>query len=68
MWSGFGPEIVRRFDNVREMVSLRQLTPIKEWPLVFVADHDELLVIREWPNGSITAYATREYSDRLRRG
>jgi hypothetical protein len=25
-------------------------------------------VIREWPNGSLTAYLTQEYSDRLRNG
>jgi len=57
MWSGFDPEILRQLAFVREMVTLRHQTPTREWPLVFVDQHDELLVIREWPNGSITAYA-----------
>jgi hypothetical protein len=57
MWSGFDPEIWRQLAFVREMVTLRHQTPTREWPLVFVEQHDELLVIREWPNGSITAYA-----------
>jgi hypothetical protein len=56
MWSGFDPELRRQFDNVRELVSLRHQSPTREWPLVFVAEHDALLVVREWPNGSITAY------------
>jgi len=57
MWPGFDPEILRQLAFVREMVTLRHQTPTREWPLVFVEQHDELLVIREWPNGSITAYA-----------
>ncbi len=66
MWSGFDPELWRQFDSIREMVALKHQSPTKEWPLIFVEQHDELLVIREWPNGSLTAYSTSEFSDRLR--
>jgi hypothetical protein len=59
MWSGFDPELTRQLRNVRELVSLRHQAPTREWPLVFVDEHNELLVVREWPNGSITAYAVR---------
>ena len=38
----------------------------KEWPLVFVEEFDALLVVREWPGGKITAYATSDYSDAIR--
>jgi hypothetical protein len=62
MWSGFDPEVWRQLEFVREMVTLRHQTPTREWPLVFVEQHDELLVIREWPNGSITAYAASKPS------
>jgi hypothetical protein len=66
MWSGFDPEIWRQLERIREMVALRHQTPTREWPLI-VADHsDELLVIREWPNGSLTAYAASKVSDNNR--
>ena len=68
MWRGLDPEIRRQLDNVRQMVALRHQTPVREWALIFVADRDELLVVREWPNRTITAYATSEYSERLRNG
>jgi hypothetical protein len=67
VWSGFDPELWRQLDSIREMVALKHQSPSKEWPLIFVEQHDELLVIREWPNGSLTAYATSEYSERLRK-
>jgi hypothetical protein len=66
MWSGFDPEIRRGLEHVRQMVALTHQTPRREWPLVFEDAHEELLVIREWPNGSITAYLTAEFSDILR--
>jgi hypothetical protein len=66
MWPGFDPQIRRDLDNLRQMVRLTHQTPTHEWPLVFVAEHDQLLVIREWPDGSVTAYLTSEHSDRLR--
>ena len=68
MWSGFDRDLQREFDNIRRMVALTRLTPTKEWPLVFVDEHNVLFVVREWPNGEITAYATDEYSEQIRRG
>jgi hypothetical protein len=67
MWSGFDPELRRQFESIREMVALSRQTPTREWPLLFVEEHESLLVVREWPNGSITAYLTSEYSDRIKR-
>jgi len=61
MWSGFDPELRRDLANIRQMVSLTHQTPTREWPLIFVGEHDALLVVREWPDGSITAYATSDY-------
>jgi hypothetical protein len=63
MWSGFDPELRRQSDSIRELVRLRHQTPVKETPLVFMDEFDALLVVREWPDGSITTYATSEYSD-----
>jgi hypothetical protein len=56
MWPGLDPDIGRRLATFREMVALRHQTPTKEWPLVYVEEHDSLLVVREWPDGSVTAY------------
>jgi hypothetical protein len=66
MWTGFDPTIRRDLERIREMVTLRHQTPTREWPLVFIEQENELLVIREWPNGSLTAYATAQYSDQIR--
>jgi hypothetical protein len=56
MWPGFDPQLRREFESIRQLVALRYQTPTREWPLI-VEDHDEeLLVVREWPDGSITAY------------
>ena len=60
MWSGFDPELRRQFEHIRLMVKLSHQTPTREWPLVFLDEHDSLLVVREWPDGSITAYAAAE--------
>ena len=67
MWSGFDPDLRHRWNAIREMVALQQQTPTREWPLVVVEEHDALLVIRQWPNGSITSYVT-SLSDQKRRG
>jgi hypothetical protein len=67
MWPGLDPEFVRQLANIRQMVSLRYQSPTREWPLVFVDDRDELLVIREWPDGSMTAYLTSDYTDDIRK-
>ena len=42
---------------MREIVSLQHQTHSREWQLVFVEEHNALLVVREWPDGSVTAYA-----------
>ena len=68
MWSGFDPELRRQLESVRQMVARRHQTPTREWPLIFVDQYDELFVVREWPDGSITAYSTTEYSDIIRNG
>jgi hypothetical protein len=57
VWPGFDPHVVQALATIRAMVALQHQTPTKEWPLVFVEEHDALLVVREWPDGSITAYA-----------
>ena len=56
MWRAFDPQLVRELATIRAMVALQHQTPTKEWPLVHVQEHDALLVVREWPDGSITAY------------
>ena len=66
MWSGLDPELFRQLATVRQLVALRRQSPTREWPLIFVEEDDAWLVIREWPDGSITAYATSGDADRLR--
>jgi hypothetical protein len=56
MFPGFDPQLMRDLATVKTLVNLRHRTPTKEWPLVFVEDHDAILVVREWPGGEITAY------------
>jgi hypothetical protein len=55
MWR-FDPEMVRQLEHLREMVAIQRQTPTREWPLALGESERELLVVREWPNGSITAY------------
>jgi hypothetical protein len=62
MWSGFDPDLQQQWKAIREMVTLQHQVPSREWPLIFVEEHSALLVVREWPNGSITSYATSEWS------
>jgi len=66
MWHGFDPAIQEQLNGIREMVARRYQTPTKEWPLIFIEEQDLLFVMREWPDGAITAYATSEYSDKIR--
>jgi hypothetical protein len=68
MWSGFDPELQRQWECIRGMLARQRQTPSREWPLIFVEDEDALLVVREWPDGSLTAYATKEYSHLIRGG
>jgi hypothetical protein len=56
MWFDLDPELRRELEHVRRMVSLQRQTPTREWPLLSVDEHEALLVIREWPDGTITAY------------
>ena len=58
MWYGLAPDSLQQLRDAREMVRLRHQTPTREWPLVVEESKEELLVVREWPNGSLTAYTT----------
>jgi hypothetical protein len=65
MWYRLDPELERQLKHIRQMVKLRQETPTKEWPLVFVDEFGAMLVVREWPGGEITAYTiSKDASDR----
>ena len=46
----------RDLDSIRTMVACQRQTPTHEWPLVYDESLKMLLVVREWPDGSITAY------------
>ena len=50
------PELQRQLDFLKQSVQRRRQTPTREWPLVHVAEHESLLVVREWPDGALTAY------------
>jgi hypothetical protein len=56
VWTGFDPNVWRDLTTFREMVARRYQTPQKEWPLIYLEPYDALLVVREWPDGSTTAY------------
>jgi len=60
MWQGMDDDMKKQLTTIKDLVALRHQTPTKEWPLIFVPEHDAMLVVREWPDGSITAYATSE--------
>jgi hypothetical protein len=64
MWSGMDPQLQRELAAVRQMVALRRQSPTREWPLRLAGRRDVLFVIREWPDGSITAYVTTAHSSR----
>jgi len=38
------------------MVAMQQQEPTREWPMISNEEDRALLVVREWPDGSITAY------------
>jgi hypothetical protein len=67
MWPELDPQLRRDLETLRQTVRRTRLTPTREWPLVFVDDCDELLVVREWADGSVTSYLTSDYSDVLRK-
>jgi len=56
MWFDLDPELRHQLKNVRQMVALQQQAPTREWPMIAIEDDRALLVVREWPDGSITAY------------
>jgi hypothetical protein len=56
MWPGFDPKLIRELETIRQLVRLKRQTPVQEWPLAVIPEHDVLFVIREWRDGSITAY------------
>lgn len=56
MWPNFDPELRRQLEQIREMVARQHQAPTREWPLISEEDDRALLVVREWPDGSITAY------------
>jgi len=56
VWPGFDPSTRRNLDTIRTMVALQRQTPTREWPLVYDEALEMLLVVREWPDGSVTAY------------
>ncbi len=56
MWPVFDPEVFRQLATIRQLVALRYQTPTREWPLISIDQHEAMLVVREWPDGSITAY------------
>ena len=63
MW-GLDPELRKQLENIREMVKLTHQDPTKAWPLVIVHEFDALLVVREWADGQITAYAVPRDANR----
>ena len=56
MWSGFDPQLRRQLEFIRLAVRRSHQTPVREWPLVHVDEQDAVLVVREWPDGQITAH------------
>ncbi len=56
MWPGYDPNTWRDLSTMRQLVALRFQTPTREWPVLYIEEQDVLLVIREWPDGSLTAY------------
>jgi hypothetical protein len=57
MWPGYDPNAWRDLTTIRKLVALRFQTPTREWPLLYIEEDDVVLVIREWPDGSLTSYA-----------
>ena len=61
MWPGFDPDTKKGLENIRRMVILQRQTPTREWPLICVDVEGRagVLVVREWQDGSVTAYVGR---------
>ena len=56
MWHDLNPNSWPELVSLRARLSLTRQTPTREWPLFYLEEHDALLVVREWPDGSVTAY------------
>jgi hypothetical protein len=56
MWHGWNPNELPELVHLRAMIALQRQSPTREWPLHHEEEDDLLLVVREWPDGSITAY------------
>jgi hypothetical protein len=65
MWHGLDPDLQRQLDFVRAAFRRSRQTPTNEWPVLHVEERDALLVVREWPDGTLTAYIA-VYSDFVR--
>jgi hypothetical protein len=57
MWYGLDPDLLRQLATIKKQTARRYQTPTNEWPVIFVEQHHALLVVREWPDGELTAYA-----------
>jgi hypothetical protein len=55
MFYGFDGELRRQLKTLRQLNVQRRRTPTHEWPVVHVAEHEAILVVREWPGGELTA-------------
>ena len=56
MWFQLDPELRRQLEHIRQMVAMQRQEPTREWPMISIEDDRAWLVVREWPDGSITAY------------
>jgi hypothetical protein len=56
MWHGFDADAQQQLAMIKQATARRFQTPTHEWPVIFIDEHDALLVVREWPNGSLTAF------------
>ena len=54
-------ELVKQLATIKETASLPHKTPTREWPLTFAHEHELMLIVREWPDGEITAFLTTEH-------
>jgi hypothetical protein len=56
MWDGSNPNSWPELVGLRKRLALRWQTPTREWPLFWIEEQATLLIVREWPDGSVTAY------------
>jgi hypothetical protein len=63
MWYGFDADVRRELAAIKKLTARRYQTPAHEWAVAFVEEHHALLVVRQWSNGDMTAYACAVPSD-----